>query len=142
MSPTPSSSPSRRGRSKAKSKAPAAKKGAKRSRGGKARGSRPPRQPRIDPDRPFWANAAGEAEVQAITGTVRPTRDPSALVRSLGSPPIGRFASSAQHYYDAVYEKAQRFAIAMATANGVLLVEGDDDGDPVDGDPAPVTTDG
>jgi hypothetical protein len=126
-----SPSPSRRRRPKGK--APAAGKGGKRSRtkAGRAKQARPPT---IDPDRSFWANDAGETEVRAITGSVRSTRDPTALVRSLGSPPIGRFADSAQHYYAPVYEKAQRFAIAMATANGVLLVGGDEDDDDEDDD--------
>jgi hypothetical protein len=126
-----SPSPSRRRRSKGK--AAAGGKGARRSaaKRSRAKAGRPKKAqpPRIDPDRPFWANDEGEAEVRAITGSVRSTRDPTALVRSLGSPPIGRFADSAEHYYAPVYEKAQRFAIAMATANGVLLVDGGDDDD-------------
>jgi hypothetical protein len=44
-------------------------------------------------------------------------------VRSLGDPPLGKFASNAQHYYDAVYEKAQQFAVAVAAANGLLVME-------------------
>lgn len=118
----------RRRRSKAKpAKAAPTGKGGNRNRskgGGRKKQARPPA---ADRNRPFWANDTAEAEVRAITGVVRPVQDPTALVRSLGSPPLGRFADSAQHYYAAVYEKAQRFAIAMATANGVLLLDGDED---------------
>ncbi len=118
-----SASRSQRGRQKAK--APAANNG--RSKAGKRK---PSRQPTIDPHRPFWANDAAEAEVRAIVGVVSPAKDPTALVRSLGSPPLGRFADDAQHYYAVVYEKAQRFAIAMATANGVLVVDAEDPASP------------
>lgn len=81
-----------------------------------------------DPKRPFWSNDAAEEGVRDLIGVVRPAQDPTALVRSLGSPPLGRFGDTAPHYYAAVYEKAQRFAVAMATANGVRIVDPDDDG--------------
>ena len=112
-------SPHRSRRGHQKAKAPAANKG--RSKAGKGK---PSRKPAIEPDRPFWSNDAAEAELRAIIGVVSPAKDPTALVRSLGSPPLGRFADNAQHYYAVVYEKAQRFAMAMATANGVLVVDG------------------
>jgi hypothetical protein len=82
----------------------------------------------IDPGRPLWENRPGEAEMQAIVGSVRPAQHPTALVRSLGDPPLGRFGSNAQHYYQAVYEKAQRFAVAMATANGLRVIDDAEDG--------------
>ena len=82
------------------------------------------------PKRPFWENEAGEARVHTMIDLVRPAQDPSALIRSLGPPPLGKFADNAQHYYAAVYTKAQRFSIAMATANGVLVMDdGEEDSD-------------
>jgi hypothetical protein len=118
-------SPDRPRHGRPKAKAPAANKGA--NKGGNKPGKRKQsRQPPIDAHRPFWVNDAAEAEVRAITGVVSPAQDPTALVRSLGSPPLGKFADNAPHYYAVVYEKAQRFAIAMATANGVLVVDADD----------------
>jgi len=94
-------------------------------RGGKNRGKKKQsNKPAIDPNRPVWENPAGEAEVLEIVGSVRPAQNPTALVRSLGEPPLGKYATNAEHYYEAVYEKAQRFAIAMATANGLLVVDG------------------
>lgn len=106
----------------------AAAKGKGNSRGGRKRGNKK-KTPRsaIDPKRPMWENKAGEAELAAIVGSVRPARNPSALVRSLGDPPLGKYASTAHHYYDAVYGKAQHFAIAIATANGLLVMDGDGD---------------
>ena len=89
-------------------------------RGGKKRGKKnKANKPAIDPKRPVWENPDGDAELQAIVGSVRPAQNPTALVKSLGEPPLGKYASNAQHYYEAVYEKAQRFAIAMATARPV-----------------------
>jgi hypothetical protein len=126
---------SRRRRPKPK----AAQSGKNANRGqGKAGGRKKQqgRKPAVDPRRPFWANDVKEAEVWALIGVVRPAQDPTALVRSLGSPPLGKFATSAQHYYAPVYEKAQQFAIAMATANGVLLSDGDEDGEDDRGDDA------
>jgi hypothetical protein len=75
----------------------------------------------------MWENHAGEAELHAIVGSVRPAQNPTAIVRSLGEPPLGKYASNAHHYYEAVYEKAQHFAVAIATANGLLVL--DDTGD-------------
>ena len=127
------------GRRPKKKTSPAAK-GKGGDRGGKKRrkkqGKKTSDRSAIDPRRPLWENPAGEAELQAIVGSVRPAQDPTALVRSLGEPPLGKFASNAQHYYEAVYEKAQRFAVAMATANGLRVMDdAEDDGtDDSDGD--------
>ncbi len=106
-------------------------------RGGKPRNRKQSKGRGKDANRPLWENDVAEAKVRAITEFVHPAHDPTALVRSLGPPPLGKFADGAEHYYAAVYEKAQRFAVAMAQANGVLLVV-DDDGD--NGDGAAATT--
>jgi hypothetical protein len=91
------------------------------------------RPPAADRDRPFWGNAAAEEKVHGVIDLVRPAPDPSAVVRSLGTPPLGRFADHAPPFYAAVYETAQRLAVATATANGMLVVddalEADDDVD-------------
>lgn len=97
---------------------------------GKKKGKKKQNQSAIDPKRPVWENPDGEAVVREIVGSVRPANHPTAVVRSLGDPPLGKYATSAQHYYDAVYEKAQQFAVAIATANGLLVVDdSEDDGD-------------
>ena len=90
---------------------------------GKKRGKKKSTKSAIDPKRPVWENPDGEAELREIVGQVRPAHHPTAVVRSLGDPPLGKFASNAQHYYDAVYEKAQQFAVAVAAANGLLVME-------------------
>ena len=111
-----------------KKNAPATGKGKGGGRGGqkrgKKRGEKKSNKSAIDPKRPLWENHAGEVEVRKIVGSVRPAHHPTAVVRSLGDPPLGKYASNAQHYYDAVYEKAQQFAVAIATANGLLVVDG------------------
>ena len=123
-------------------KAPAKGKG----RGGgqkraKKRGKKKTNKSAIDPKRPVWDNPDGEAELRKIVGQVRPAHHPTAVVRSLGDPPLGKFASNAQHYYDAVYEKAQQFAVAVAAANGLLVMEeSGESGDSDTGDDAEALT--
>lgn len=106
---------------------PAAHKGRKNKGGGakrkKKRGANKANQSAIDPKRPVWENRTGEAELRAIVGSVRPAQNPIAVVRSLGEPPLGKYASNAHHYYEAVYEKAQQYAVAIAAANGLLVVD-------------------
>jgi hypothetical protein len=103
---------------------------AKQNRSGKPRSGKQnrPRKPAADRNRPFWANAEAEAEVQRAIELVRPAHDPTAVVRSLGSPPLGRFADNAHPVYALVYQRAQRLAVTMATANGLLVVD-EADGD-------------
>ena len=55
---------------------------------------------------------------------VRPASDPAAVLRSLGTPPLGR-GEAATHHLAVVYEEAVRAASALAAANGLL--ETDDD---------------
>jgi hypothetical protein len=57
---------------------------------------------------------------------VRPSPDPSALVRSLGPPPLALDAALAERHLAAVYEEAVRTATALAAANGLLAPVGDD----------------
>lgn len=106
--------------------------------GGRNRPKNKPKARTGDPKRPFWSNDTAEARVRELIGEVRPAQDPTALVRSLGSPPLGRFGDTAPHYYAAVYEKAQRFAVAMATANGVRIVDPDAEADEPGADPVAV----
>lgn len=98
--------------------------GGKRGGGNQKRGQsnkkkRGRKKPAAD-KRDFWEIDSSETELRSTIERVHPAPDPTALVRSLGPPPLGRFGDHAQHYYAAVYETAQRFAVAMAAANGVL----------------------
>ena len=65
-------------------------------RGGKAKGNRRPnkrggaKKPAAvsqDPNRPFWTSPTDATALERGIGLVRPSQDPTALVRSLGSPP-------------------------------------------------------
>ncbi len=119
-----------------KKKSPGSSKAKGGARGGqkrgKKRGKKRSGKSAIEPNRPMWENHDGETELQAIVGSVRPAQNPTALVRSLGEPPLGKYASNAHHYYEAVYEKAQHFAVAIATANGLLVMEDTEDADEED----------
>ena len=53
-------------------------------------------------------------------GPVRLPADPTALLRSLGEPPLGPNTAAAQHHLAVVYDEAVRAAIALAAANGLL----------------------
>jgi hypothetical protein len=57
-----------------------------------------------------------------------PLRDPTALLRSLGDPPLQGQSQVAQHYLGAVVERAAGLATALAAAAG-LLASPDPDAD-------------
>ena len=120
-----------------KKKAPAT---AKRKGGGgdgqrgKKRGKKRSNESAIDPKRPLWENSDGEADVRELVGSLRPAHHPTAVVRSLGDPPLGRYASNAPHYYDAVYQKAQHFAVAIAKANSLRVLDESEDSGAGDSD--------
>ena len=48
---------------------------------------------------------------------IEPSDDPTALIESLGPPPFPG-GDVAQHYFDAIYERAAALAFALATAAG------------------------
>jgi hypothetical protein len=64
--------------------------------------------------------ARGTAPEAPAPDQVRLTGDPSALLRSLGEPPLGRNPAAALHHLSIVYEEAVRTAAALAAANGLL----------------------
>ncbi|MGH9178927.1 MAG: hypothetical protein ACRD0N_10290 [Acidimicrobiales bacterium] len=67
----------------------------------------------------FWGRREQEA---ARPAPVVPTRDPAAIPRSLGDPPLSSNAAAAQHHLSVVYEEAVKAATALAAANGLLDV--------------------
>ncbi|MGH9095203.1 MAG: hypothetical protein ACRDXE_08595 [Acidimicrobiales bacterium] len=69
----------------------------------------------------YWGTA-GEATAPKA---VRPTPVPSALVRSLGAPPLSVDSGLAERHLAAVYEEAVRAATALVAANGLLAVDDD-----------------
>jgi hypothetical protein len=72
---------------------------------------------------------------------VEATADPTAMIRSLGPPPLAGHETVAEHYFAAVYEKAVGLAGALAVAAGLTATTtnggtgadtGTDDDDPAD----------
>ncbi len=57
---------------------------------------------------------------------IRPSSDPSMLVRSLGDPPLGAKSVLAGHYLAALLERAAGTAVALAVSADLLA--SDDDG--------------
>lgn len=69
------------------------------------------------PSDAFWGRKDDEREPPAL---IVPTRDPSAIPRSLGDPPLSHNAAASQHHLAVVYEEAVKAATALAAANGLL----------------------
>ena len=51
---------------------------------------------------------------------IRPTADPTALLRSLGAPPLTGQGATAEHYLAAVVSRAAGLAAALAAAGDLL----------------------
>jgi hypothetical protein len=76
------------------------------------------------PRRDFWNGTdAGDEPAPHL----RPSDDPSAMIRSLGPPPLPGRETIAENYFALAFDKASRRAIALAAANG--LVDWPDDTD-------------
>lgn len=91
-----------------------------RRRGPAAANGAKARAHRAEEARSFWGDPA---QVAGAPPTVRPTPDPSALVRSLGPPPLVGHERAADAYFAAVYDRAVGLATALAAANGLLEPE-------------------
>jgi hypothetical protein len=81
-------------------------------------GRRPP------PVRDFWGRVD---DATPPPDAIRPVHDPTVLVRSLGPPPLPAHETVAEHYFDAVYDKAANLAVALAAASGLLATEDADE---------------
>lgn len=64
----------------------------------------------------FW----GDAEAVPEDEDVIITTAPSAVVKSLGRPPFAGPENIAEHYFDAVYDRAVLLAGALAAAGGLI----------------------
>jgi hypothetical protein len=82
----------------------------RKPQGGRRRGAGKPKQ--ID----LWRPVPQLRDPEPIT----PASDPTAVVRSLGSPPLPGQAAVAEHYLAAVAERAAGLATALAAAGGLL----------------------
>ena len=83
------------------------------------------RRRRGKPAKPIelWRPVPALPEPEPIT----PADDPTAVLRSLGDPPLPGQGAVAGHYMAAVVERAAGLATALAAANGLLADRPDDD---------------
>jgi hypothetical protein len=70
--------------------------------------------------RDFWGTGFPPPEP---ADTVTMAEDATAMVRSLGTPPLTGQEAVAEHYFTAVYVKAAALASALAAADGLLETE-------------------
>ena len=82
--------------------------------------ARPSRRRRPTPTRDFWGRETPDDEETVV---IRPSEDPTAMIRSLGPPPFPGGETLAEHYFAATYEKAATVAIALAAASELLEMD-------------------
>lgn len=116
-----------------------AKKQSNNGRGGDAKGSsggkddgksrrkrKGARKKKVDPT-VFWGDPAKLAAHSP--GAALITTDPSAVVQSLGRPPLSGHQHATEHYFAAVYDRAVNLAGALAAAGNLIEPEDLLDGD-------------
>ena len=86
------------------------------SRGQKRSGKRR-RKNNAKASRDFWGDPS---KLPAESERVRITTSPAAVVQSLGPPPLTGQEQAAEHYFEAVYERAVMMAGALAAASGLV----------------------
>jgi hypothetical protein len=67
--------------------------------------------------RDFW-NGTDPGDEQVVL--IRTLEDPSAMIRSLGPPPLPGRENIAEQYFALAYDKAARRAVALAAASGLI----------------------
>jgi hypothetical protein len=75
----------------------------------------------------FWGSSNTDADV---ADPIMMSEDPSAMVRSLGPPPLPGHEQAAEAYFAVVYDKAAALAAALAAASNLLQIDvpdGDND---------------
>ena len=92
--------------------------GRRRQQGGRRRGGGGPKPGDI------WRPVPRLPEPSPIS----PAKDPTALLRSLGDPPLPGQGQVAEHYLAAVIERAAVVATALAASAGVLASGDPDEG--------------
>jgi hypothetical protein len=68
--------------------------------------------------RDFWEGVTPDT-VDEIA-PVRAPDDPSAMIRSLGAPPLPGRETIAERYFALAFDKASRRAVALAAASGLI----------------------
>jgi hypothetical protein len=72
----------------------------------------------------FWGSAqTDEDAVESITLS----EDPTAMIQSLGPPPLPGHEPAAEAYFAVVYDKAASLAAALAAASNLLHVDEQED---------------
>ncbi len=66
------------------------------------------------------AGPVQQPDMLTETRRVAVTTDPTSTVRSLGKPPLAGREAAAEHYFEAVYQRAVAMAGALAAAGGLL----------------------
>ena len=74
------------------------------------------------PARDFWGSVES---IPDVVTPIRPATDASALIRSLGTPPLAGHEVISEHYFRAVYDRAAGLATAIAAGNGLLATDDD-----------------
>jgi hypothetical protein len=74
----------------------------------------------------FWGREGAIDPAEPIL----PSEDPTAMIRSLGPPPLGVLAGPGEHYLGAAYDKAAGVAVALAAAGDLLDIDELDRSDP------------
>lgn len=75
------------------------------------------RKSKAKQQRSFWGEPVATDRVEA---PVKITDDPTAVIRSLGPPPLSGHETVAEHYFEAVYERSVGLASALAAAADLL----------------------
>jgi len=94
------------------------RRGSSRSR--RPRDAQQRREPRPQTPAEFWGDPAA---LPPARRDVRITADPAAVPRSLGTPPLPGSETVAEHYFEAVYDRAVHLAAALAAAGGMISPE-------------------
>ena len=71
------------------------------------------------PKRDFWDGTDAGDDGDAIP-LIRASEDASAMVRSLGPPPLPGRETIAERYLALAFDKASRRAVALAAASGLI----------------------
>jgi hypothetical protein len=87
------------------------------------RNNRRGRRPKAAKPLELWRPVPQLPEPEPIS----PADDPTAVLRSLGDPPLPGQGAVAGHYMAAVVERAAGLATALAAANGLLADRSEDD---------------
>ena len=93
---------------------------------GPSRGRRRrPQHRRQQPRRDLWSPAPKLDDPEPI----KPATDPTALIDSLGGPPLRGHSSVAEHHIAAVIERAANLATALAASADLLANAADEEPD-------------